>query len=105
MPREESPYAVDWLRIAEKDLGRVERMLEDDDPEMAGFCLQQAMEKFLKAFLCWPRVGSFGASTTWKPSWMTQWLSIPALQSSANYVKRFPHSIWWSAIHWSRLPG
>lgn len=51
MPREESPYAVDWLRIAEKDLGRVERMLEDDDPEMAGFCLQQAVEKFLKAFL------------------------------------------------------
>lgn len=26
-------------------------MLEDDDPEMAGFCLQQAVEKFLKAFL------------------------------------------------------
>jgi hypothetical protein len=40
MPHEKSPYAVDKLRIAEKDLGRVERMLEDDDPEMAGFCLQ-----------------------------------------------------------------
>lgn len=26
-------------------------MLEDDDPEMAGFCLQRAVEKFLKAFL------------------------------------------------------
>lgn len=51
MPREESPYTIDWLRIAKKDLERVERMLEDDDPEMAGFCLQQAVEKFLKAFL------------------------------------------------------
>ena len=27
------------------------RSLGDNDPEMAGFCLQQAIEKFLKAFL------------------------------------------------------
>lgn len=51
MPREESRYPEDWLRLAEKDLGRVERALRDDDPELAGFCLQQAVEKFLKAFL------------------------------------------------------
>ena len=44
-------YADDWLRIAEKDLSRVERSLRDGDPELAGFCLQQAVEKFLKAFL------------------------------------------------------
>ena len=51
MLREESLYPADWLRIAEKDLRRVERLLDDQDPEGAGFHLQQAVEKFLKAFL------------------------------------------------------
>jgi len=51
MPPEESFYPADWLRIAEKDLGRVERLLSIQDPEAAGFYLQQAVEKFLKAFL------------------------------------------------------
>ncbi len=51
MPREESLYPADWIRIAEKDLRRVERLLDDQDPEGAGFHLQQAVEKFLKAFL------------------------------------------------------
>jgi len=51
MPREESLYPADWIRIAEKDLRRVECLLDDQDPEGAGFHLQQAVEKFLKAFL------------------------------------------------------
>ena len=51
MPHEESLYPVDWVRIAEKDLRRVDRLLGKQDPELAGFCLQQAVEKFLKAFL------------------------------------------------------
>lgn len=51
MPREESRYPADWLRIAEKDLGRVSHLLAAQDPEAAGFYLQQAVEKFLKAFL------------------------------------------------------
>jgi HEPN domain-containing protein len=51
MQHEESLYPADWLRIAEKDLKRVERLLGEGDPELAGFCLQQAVEKFLKAFL------------------------------------------------------
>jgi HEPN domain-containing protein len=51
MPREESHYPVDWLRIAEKDLGRVGYLLDVQDFEAAGFYLQQAVEKFLKAFL------------------------------------------------------
>ena len=51
MPLEESLYPADWLRIAEKDLGRVEQLLDIQDPEAAGFYLQQAVEKFLKAFL------------------------------------------------------
>jgi HEPN domain-containing protein len=51
MPREESAYPRDWLMIAEKDLVRAERCLREKDPELAGFCLQQAIEKFLKAFL------------------------------------------------------
>jgi len=51
MSPQESLYFADWLRIAEKDLRRAKRLLGDNDPEMAGFCLQQAVEKFLKAFL------------------------------------------------------
>ena len=51
MSPQESLYIADWLRIAEKDLRRARRSLADNDPEMAGFCLQQAVEKFLKAFL------------------------------------------------------
>lgn len=51
MPPKESPYPKDWLSLAEKDLARVRRSLRDRDPELAAFCLQQAVEKFLKAFL------------------------------------------------------
>lgn len=51
MPGEESLYPEDWLRIAEKDLQRVPRLLSTDDHEAAGFYLQQAVEKFFKAFL------------------------------------------------------
>lgn len=51
MPPKESPYPKDWLTLAEKDLARVKRSLRDRDPELAAFCLQQAVEKFLKAFL------------------------------------------------------
>jgi len=51
MQRKESLYPADWLRIAEKDLARVEGLLDGGDSEMAGFCLQQAVENFLKAFL------------------------------------------------------
>ena len=51
MAPEESRYPADWLRIAERDLRRVRRLLDEHNPELAGFCLQQAVEKFLKAFL------------------------------------------------------
>ena len=51
MPPEESQYPLDWLRIAERDLARVEKLLAIDDAQAAGFFLQQAVEKFLKAYL------------------------------------------------------
>jgi HEPN domain-containing protein len=51
MDRGESLYPADWLRIAEKDLARVTKLLAVQDPEAAGLYLQQAVEKFLKAFL------------------------------------------------------
>jgi HEPN domain-containing protein len=51
MKPEESIYPQDWLRIAEKDFVRVQTMLSAGDAEAAGFYLQQAVEKFLKAFL------------------------------------------------------
>ena len=51
MQREDSSYPADWLRIAERDWNRVPMLLDEGDVELAGFCLQQAMEKLLKAFL------------------------------------------------------
>lgn len=51
MPGKESLYPADWLRIAERDLQRVTHLLAVHDPAAAGFFLQQAVEKFLKAFL------------------------------------------------------
>jgi HEPN domain-containing protein len=51
MARKESLYPSDWLRIAEKDLRRAELLLGMHDPDAAGFYLQQAIEKFIKAYL------------------------------------------------------
>lgn len=51
MPPKESHYARDWRRVAEKDWKRIGQALEDRDAEEAGFWLQQALEKFLKAYL------------------------------------------------------
>lgn len=51
MRPDDTRYAREWLGFAEKDLGRVIRALHENDPEIAGFFLQQAVEKFLKAFL------------------------------------------------------
>jgi HEPN domain-containing protein len=51
MQRNDSLYPPDWLAIAEKDLLRIEWSLRENDPEIAGFFLQQSVEKFLKAFL------------------------------------------------------
>jgi HEPN domain-containing protein len=48
---EDSLYPPDWIKVAQKDWQRVERMLDDDDPEAAGYFLQQSLEKYLKAFL------------------------------------------------------
>ncbi len=51
MPYKATQYPEEWLNIAEKDLKRVDILLEAHDSEAAGFFLQQAIEKFLKAFL------------------------------------------------------
>lgn len=51
MPHEESSYPSEWVQIAEKDLNRFRQMLALDDPGASAFFLQQATEKFLKAFL------------------------------------------------------
>ena len=51
MPPESQSYHSDWVRIAEKDWGRAQKLLAEGDFEAAGFFLQQAMEKYLKAYL------------------------------------------------------
>jgi len=49
--RKDSLYPQDWLRVADRDWQRVEKRLDEGDQEDAGFRLQQALEKYLKAFL------------------------------------------------------
>lgn len=52
MPAEgESTYPADWLQIAAEDFQRVPRRLAEGDVADAAFHLQQALEKYLKAFL------------------------------------------------------
>lgn len=51
MPPEESQYPRDWLKVAERDWRRMGQALDDGDAEEAGFWLQQAVEKYLKAYL------------------------------------------------------
>jgi len=46
-----SLYPEEWREKAHKDWERVKRNIKEDDPEVAGFFLQQALEKYLKAFL------------------------------------------------------
>jgi len=47
----ESRHPEDWLERAYRDLTRVRVLLDVGDSEGAGFHLQQALEKALKAFL------------------------------------------------------
>ena len=47
----ESRYPGDWLAKAKQDLRRVRILFDADDTEGAGFNLQQAIEKTIKAFL------------------------------------------------------
>jgi hypothetical protein len=97
MPREESRYPDDWLRIAEKDLARTERSLDDGDPELAGCCLQQAIEKFLKAFLLTKGWG-FAAFMTWRRFWTMLSCTNPRLSNFASPARRSPSITRSSAI-------
>ncbi len=49
--RKDSRYPLDWLRVAEKDWKRATQRLAEGDDEDAAFHLQQALEKYLKAYL------------------------------------------------------
>ena len=51
MPREESRYPKDWFRIGDKELIRAKNLLKLGDLEGAGINIQQAIEKYLKAYL------------------------------------------------------
>lgn len=51
MPPKDSLYPKDWFRLSARDWKRAEQLLNLDDPEGAGYHLQQAVEKYLKGFL------------------------------------------------------
>lgn len=57
MTSADSPYARDWEKAARKDWGRMRLLLASEDPEGGAYFLQQAVEKYLKAWLLahgWP---------------------------------------------------
>ena len=47
MPPKDSLYPQDWFRLAARDFKRTEHLLNVDDPEGAGYHLQQAVENAL----------------------------------------------------------
>lgn len=51
MQREDSVNPKDWFRIGDKEIRRVEILLNAGDLEGAGFNIQQALEKYLKGYL------------------------------------------------------
>jgi len=46
-----SLYPEDWKKTAKRDWNRISILLKEDDADGAAFFLQQAIEKYLKAFL------------------------------------------------------
>jgi HEPN domain-containing protein len=46
-----SLYIEEWKEIARRDWERIKRNLREGDAEAASFFFQQALEKYLKAFL------------------------------------------------------
>ena len=51
MNPQDSEFPEYWIRLAERDNRRMRLLFDNDDPEGAGFYLQQAAEKFFKAYL------------------------------------------------------
>lgn len=51
MPHKDSINPKDWFRIGDKEIKRVEILLNAGDLEGAGFNIQQALEKYLKGYL------------------------------------------------------
>jgi len=51
MPPKDFLYPQNWFLLGDKDFRRTEHLLSIDDPEGAGYHLQQAVEKYLKGFL------------------------------------------------------
>jgi HEPN domain-containing protein len=51
MPDKESFIPRDWFKKAEEDLKAAEILLKEESLGIAGFLLQQAVEKYLKGYL------------------------------------------------------
>lgn len=50
-PHKNAQVTEEWKKIARLDWQRMQRALRDEDSILAGFFLQQSIEKFVKAFL------------------------------------------------------
>lgn len=51
MSPQESDFPEYWIRLAGRDIRMFQILMREDEPEGAGFHLQQATEKFFKAYL------------------------------------------------------
>lgn len=69
MPRKESAYPADWMRIAEKDLARVGRLLDGHDQRWQAFACSKRLKNFSK-LSCFQKGGNFDAFTILALCWM-----------------------------------
>jgi hypothetical protein len=105
MPLEESLYPQDWFAKARQDIRTVEILLrEEGDTEVAGFHLQQAVEKYLKGY-CFTGDGNFNAFTIWKYYLMKRFAMSQSWINFGSFVRQPPIFTRWSDTLFSPAPA
>lgn len=98
---EDSLYPPDWIRVAEQDWQRILIRLDFGDPEDASFHLQQALEKYLKAFLLsrgWKlqKIHDLAvllkSTFAYKPEW-ERFLGLCERVDSYYFLDRYPSTL------------
>lgn len=98
MNPQDSEFPEYWARIAERDYDRMRRMFRDADSEGAGYYLQQAAEKFFKAYLIrqgWRLrrthdLGSLLGDAVRYDATMEQYRAVCQLVSMYQFTGRYP---------------
>jgi HEPN domain-containing protein/predicted nucleotidyltransferase len=98
MNPQESEFPEYWIRIAERDYDRMLILFDNDDPVGAGYYIQQATEKFFKAYLIrqgWRlrRTHDLGRLLDYAVRYdatLEQYRAVCALVSMYHFTGRYP---------------